>query len=129
MNGSEGEFDRDNITVRLIKHILDMPYEGQVNLLKQLDEVTLLDISDRGEKRRPFPSNVAFVIQGVTHHGVSEDISSSGMFIKTDDSFILGQTMVLTIQYTDKKKQVQIPAEIARIRDDGIGVKFMKKSS
>ena len=130
MNDSAEAFGQDSVALDLIKRILDMPYDRQVALLKQLDEIPsgALELTDREEKRKPFTSNVSFTVQGVTYHGVSEDISSGGMFIKTDASFILGQTMVLTLQFTDKKKQAQIPAEIARIRDDGIGVKFMKKS-
>jgi len=131
MNGSEEASRKDGITVRLIKHIIDMPYGAQVDLLNQLDERVAgsLELADRDEKRKPFTSNVAFTVQGIAYHGVSEDISPGGMFIKTDDSFIAGQTMVLTLQYTDKRKRATIPAEIVRIREDGIGVRFMKKSS
>jgi hypothetical protein len=131
MNGSEEESRQDGVTIRLIKHIIDMPYDQQVALLTQLDEALTgsLELADRTEKRKPFTSNVSFSLQGVSYHGVSEDISPGGMFIKTDDSFIAGQTIVLTLQYADKKRRAKIPAEIVRIREDGIGVKFMKKSS
>lgn len=130
MNANEPEFSQDTLSVRLIRHILDMSYEEQISLLKQLEEMptAALEISDRDDKRRAFASNVAFTIQGVDYTGVSEDISASGMFIKTDESFAAGQMMVLTIQYTNRQKQVQIPAEIVSVRQNGIGVKFLKKA-
>lgn len=130
MNGSEEEFGNDSVTIQLIRHILDMSYDRQVALLEQLNEslTGTLEMADRDEKRKAFTSNVSFTVQGVEYTGTSEDISAGGMFIKTDESFSAGQTMVLTILFTNRKKQAMIPAEIVRIREDGIGVKFMKKS-
>jgi len=127
----EGEFGKDSITVRLIHQIMEMSYEQQLELLKQLEEMptAALEISDRDEKRKPFKTKVVFSIQGVDYTGVSGDISASGMFIETDNTeFAVGQTLVLTILFTNRKKQAKIPAEIANIRENGIGIRFMKKS-
>lgn len=130
MNGSEEESGDDNVTIQLIRRILDMPYDRQVSLLTQLDNSATVapDVADRDEKRKDFTSGVTFTVQGIEYTGVSEDISAGGMFIRTDDSFLLGQTMVLTILFTNRKKQAKIPAEIVRIKEDGIGVRFLKKS-
>jgi Tfp pilus assembly protein PilZ len=130
MSGLEEELGSEGITIQLIRRILDMPYDRQVSLLMQLDDASLtgLETADRDEKRKNFTSNVSFTVQGVDYTGVSEDISAGGMFIRTDESFILGQTMVLTILYTNRKKQAKIPAEIVRVKEGGIGVRFLKKS-
>ena len=129
MNDIDVEFGKDSVSVRLIRHILDMSYESQMSLLKQLEGMptAALDISDREDRRRSFTSNVAFTVQGVDYTGTSSDISAGGMFIKTDASFPVGQTMSLTIQYTNRKRQARVPAEIVNVREDGIGVRFLKK--
>ena len=129
MNDTDVEFGKDSVSVRLIRHILDMSYESQISLLKQLEGMptAALDISDRDDRRRSFTSNVSFTVQGVDYTGTSSDISAGGMFIKTDESFPVGQTMSLTIQYTNRKKQARVPAEIVNVREDGVGVRFLKK--
>ena len=129
MNDTDLEFGKDSISIRLISHILDMSYESQMSLLKQLEGMptAALEISDREDRRRNFTSNVAFTVQGVDYTGTSSDISAGGMFIRTDESFPVGQTMSLTIQYTNRKKQARVPAEIVNVREDGVGVRFLKK--
>ncbi len=130
MNGSEAEFGKDSVTIQLIKLILDMSYDRQIALLKQLEEIPVasLEIADRDETRKSYSSTVAFSLKGRSYKGVSDDISAGGMFIKTDDSFKVGQVITVTIPFSDKKEYVRVPAEIVRVREDGIGVKFMKKS-
>jgi len=127
---SEAEFGKDSITVRLIRQVMEMSYEQQLELLKQLEEMptAALDVSDRDEKRKPFRTKVAFTVQGVDYAGICGDISASGMFVETDSTeFAVGQALVLTILFTNRKQQAKIPAEIVNIRENGIGIRFMKK--
>ena len=79
MNDTDAEFGKDSVSVRLIRHILDMSYESQMALLKQLEGMptAALDISDRDDRRRSFTSNVAFTVQGVDYTGTSSDISAA----------------------------------------------------
>jgi Tfp pilus assembly protein PilZ len=129
MSNSGEEFGDDNVTVRLIRHILDMPYDRQVSLLAQLDESSpdAFEEMDRDEKRKAYTIGVSFTVQGVEYTGISEDISPGGMSIRTDETFSLGQTMVLTILFTNRRKQAKVPAEIVWIKEHGIGVRFLKK--
>jgi Tfp pilus assembly protein PilZ len=130
MDGSEEEFGKDSVAIQLIKLILDMSYDRQIALLKQLEEIPVatLEVADRDETRKSYSSTVAFSVEGRSYKGASEDISAGGMFIKTDDSFTVGQVITVTIPFFDKKKYARVPAEIVRVKEDGIGVKFMKKS-
>jgi len=80
----------------------------------------------RQYKRKIYARNVIFTVQGIKYHGSSENFSASGMFIKTDESFSVGQAIVFTIQLANTKIQPKFHAEIIRVTDDGIGVKFMK---
>ena len=59
--------------------------------------------------------------------GISEDISSGGMLIKTEDSFSVGQSIIINIPLANKQKHIKVPAEIARVMPEGIGVEFLKK--
>jgi Tfp pilus assembly protein PilZ len=52
------------------------------------------------------------------------DISTGGVFIKTRESFSLGEEIVLSMTFTAEGKAFKIPAEVVRTAPDGIGVKF-----
>lgn len=130
MNGSDEEFGKDSITVQLIKRILEMPYDHQIALLKQLEEMptTLLEISNREDKRKTYTNAVSFSVMGETYNGLSRDLSAGGIFIKTDDAFEVGQMVHVTIPFSNNKKRVTLPGEIVRFTDRGIGIKFLKKT-
>ncbi len=129
MIDTNDQLGKDSITVHLITLILDMPYDRQLALLKQLEEIpmTSFDMSDREDHRKSYSSMVSFTAKDRTYKGASKDLSSGGMFIKTNESFSLGEIITLTIPFSDKQKNIKVPAEIMRITDDGIGVKFLKK--
>ncbi len=129
MIDTDDQLGKDSITVRLITLILDMPYDRQLALLKQLEEIpmTIFDISDRDDTRKSYSSMVSFTAKDRTYKGASKDLSSGGMFIETNESFSVGEIITLTIPFSDKKRNIKVPAEIMRITDEGIGVKFIKK--
>lgn len=130
MNDDNQQLGKDSITVRLIYLILDMPYNRQVALLKQLEEIpiTTFEETDRDDPRKSYASMVSFSVRDRSYKGTSKDISSGGMFIETNGSFSVGEVVTLTIPFADKKKNIIVPAEIMRTTDEGIGVKFIKKS-
>ena len=129
MIDTDDQLGKDSITVRLITLILDMPYDRQLSLLKQLEEIpmTTFDVSDRDDKRKSYSSIVSFTAKDRTYKGASKDLSSGGMFIETNESFSVGEIITVTIPFADKKRNIKVPAEIMRIIDEGIGVKFIKK--
>ncbi len=123
------ELGKDSVTVRLIKKLLDMSEEQQLSLLKQLDgtSVTNQSSNDRDDTRKNFKETIHFTMKDRNYTGISEDISSGGMFIKTEDSFSVGQSIIINIPLTNKQKHIKVPAEIARVMPEGIGVEFLKK--
>lgn len=130
MNDIDEKSSKESITIRLIKLILDMPYDRQIALLEQLDNtpLTLNDMKNREDPRKAYVNTIVFSAKGQTYNGISQDLSSGGMFIKTDESFAIGQLLMLTIPFMDKTKEaVKVPAEVVRVTDEGIGVKFIKK--
>ena len=56
------------------------------------------------------------------------DISGSGVFIKTSQTFSLGQTILMAFMSPDNLKPFRINGEILRTHDDGIGVTFKIES-
>ena len=129
MADSDLELTRDSLTVRLIRRIIDLPEDQQEALLRRLEgnQVSTDNLGEREIGRKPYENTVHFTIKDHPYTGVSRDISSGGMFIKTEESFSVGQVMTLTIPFPNQQKQIKIPAEIVRRTSDGIGVEFMKK--
>ncbi len=129
MENFDQELGKDSVTVRLIKKLLDMSEEQQSSLLKQLDETSVTDQSsdDRDDTRKSFKETIHFTVKDQNYTGVSEDISSGGMFIKAGGSFLVGQNIIINIPLTNKQKHIKVPAEIVRVMPEGIGVEFLKK--
>ena len=123
------ELSKDRIIVRLIRLIIDLPGDQQEALLRQIEKNQLPDdnLGERDINRKPYENTIHFTIKDKSYTGVSQDISSGGMFIKTDEPFSVGQVMTLTIPFPKQHKQIKIPAEIVRSTPDGIGIEFMKK--
>ena len=53
-----------------------------------------------------------------------EDISTSGVFIKTRESFTVGEEIVLSMSLSKEGSAFKIPAVVVRAAPDGIGVRF-----
>ena len=129
MADADQEIGKENITVSLIRKILDMTEEQQLSLYQQLEEMsaTAIRISEREDTRRTFKKKIQFAVKDQTFTGVSQDISSGGMFIFTDDTFSVGQMITIQIPLANNSKHIKVPAEIVRINPEGIGVEFLKK--
>jgi Tfp pilus assembly protein PilZ len=57
-----------------------------------------------------------------------QDMSNSGVFIKTSQKFSTGQIIRMTFMSRDYQKPFKINGEIVRVSPDGIGVKFKIES-
>lgn len=120
---------KESVTVRLIRMLLDMTEDQQLSLLNQLEEASFADqsTSDRDDNRKSFMETIYFTLKGRSYEGISEDISTGGMFIRTEGAFSVGQTIIVTIPLAKKRKQIKVPAEIVRVMPEGIGVEFLKR--
>ena len=130
MISDEVHIDKDTITVRLIKKVLVLSEEQQYALLKQLDDPSFFSngYGERDEIRKVYVNTIEFETKGRKYKGVSQDISSGGMFIKTNEPAAVGSTVVLSIPYTDNQQHIRVSAEIVRKDANGIGVEFLKKA-
>ena len=129
MADTDQEIGKESITVSLIRKILDMTEEQQLSLYRQLEEIsaTAAMTSEREDTRKSFKKTIQFTMKDQTFTGVSQDISAGGMFIITEDTFSVGQIIAIQIPLADKSKYIKVPAQIVRIKLEGIGVEFLKK--
>lgn len=129
MADTDQEIGKEHITVSLIRKILDMTEEQQLSLYHQLTEMsaTTAMTSEREDIRKSFKKTIRFMMKDQTFTGVSQDISVGGMFIITEDTFSVGQMVTIQIPLADKSKNLKVPAQIVRIKPEGIGVEFLKK--
>ncbi|MBW1822551.1 MAG: PilZ domain-containing protein, partial [Deltaproteobacteria bacterium] len=56
--------------------------------------------------------------------GLIKDISKTGIFIETEDSFLFGQILMLAIPFSNKNKNTIVNGEVVRSSQEGFGVKF-----
>jgi Tfp pilus assembly protein PilZ len=129
MADMDQETGNENITVSLIRKILDLTEQQQLSLYRQLTEISATSAmtSEREDTRKSFKKTIQFYSKDQTFTGVSQDISAGGMFIITEDTFSVGQMITIQIPLADKGKRIKIPAQIVRIKPEGIGVEFLKK--
>lgn len=121
----------NSIILRLMERILAMNDEQRLDLLSKLEELPAEDLSlgDRNDVRKSFEKNISFSVQDRSYKAISKDISNGGLFIQTNEVFTLGQTVMLNIPFSDGSRDIKVPAEIVRVSNQGIGVRFMKKEN
>ena len=114
---------------RLLAIINDMNDEEQQDLIKELEERQSRDM--RRYERKPDSMPVEYVAQDHSSTGMIKDISVGGVLLETSEiggSFLVGEGIILTIQYPNKEKYIKIRGEVVRIEPQRIGVKFNKIS-
>ena len=79
----------------------------------------------RKHQRKPYSKSVIFAVDNQILEGTSENISLSGIFIKTKDKFRIGQTIILSLP-SKSKKRLKIKGEVVWVNHEGFGVKFLK---
>jgi Tfp pilus assembly protein PilZ len=132
-NDNMAEYDEysnsNTIILRLMELILAMNDEQRLDLLNKLEELPSeeLSLGDRNDVRKNFDKNISFSVQDREYRAICKDISNGGIFIQTDEVFSVGQTVILNIPFSDGTREIKVPAEIVRVSNHGIGLKFMKK--
>jgi Tfp pilus assembly protein PilZ len=106
-------------------------------LIKQLDRDTLLQRLRpfthpdfrwvREYPRLPCYIQVDFATGGKAYRSCIRDISASGVFIETGDSFKPGQDIALcfTLAESDEMLAFKLKGKVMRIYPDGIGVQYV----
>ena len=118
LNGSAANF--------LLKMAIDMSSEQRFIFMKHLEEMhTETEKKDRRKQaRKDCLINVNFKIRGQKFSSYILDISSSGAFIETGESFANGLKMLLNFSSPENRQPLNLIAEIIWADSRGVGVKF-----
>ena len=120
------ELSRNEVRAFLFRLLNDMSDEEMRQLLKELEERQYK--KQRKYSRKDFLTIIEYNVDNRYYKDFIQDISGSGVFIKTSQTFSVGQTILMTFMSPDKQKPFRINGEIIRIHEDGIGVKFKIES-
>jgi Tfp pilus assembly protein PilZ len=117
-NGSTANF--------LLKTAIDMSKEQRFIFMKHLEEMQPeTEKKDRRKQaRKDCLINVNFKIQGQKFNSYILDISSSGAFIETSESFAGGLKMLLDFSSPENRKPLNLIGEIIWADPRGVGIKF-----
>ncbi|KPJ76713.1 MAG: hypothetical protein AMJ54_10600 [Deltaproteobacteria bacterium SG8_13] len=125
------QLDRSALTTQLCKLILDLSEEKQNHLLDRLSEMLsqevpekTITLDEREVPRRTCTIAVNFETQGNRFQDTILDISSAGVFIKTEESLETGQEISLRFSFPDAQEDIDIKGEIVWRNPRGVGVKF-----
>ena len=80
----------------------------------------------RKHARKSYLKPVFFASENQYYKGLIHDISRGGVFISTQDTFLIGQIIRLVIPGTKIDKGVMLKGEVVRFDNTGVGLKFMK---
>ena len=120
------ELDGNEVRTLIFEIINSMSDEDMRQLLKELKEHQ--NKEQREYSRKDFLTIIDYTVEGRHYRDFIQDISESGVFIKTSQTFSVGQPILMTFMAPDNQKPFRINGEIKHTREDGIGVKFNIKS-
>ncbi len=128
MDDSRKQSNKPNISVittRLVDLILKMSAKERQTLLNELEEK--YKKGNREFSRKDYKKEVDFVLNERMFRGFIQNLSASGMFIETSESFSEGQRITLTFELPEPGEHIKVSGKIVRlIPDIGFGVKFNK---
>ena len=126
MENNHHELDRNEVRAFLIGIIDSMSDEEMRQLLKDLEARQTKE--RRHYDRKDFLTITDYTVGDRYYRDFIQDISASGVFIKTSQKFSVGQPILMTFMSPDKQKPFRISGEIIRVQEDGIGVAFKIES-
>lgn len=102
-----------------------------VRFLRWVDPKLVTPPELRASSRRPAPELVAYRwVKGSAISFPVGDISSTGVYLLTDERWPLGEQLTLVLQRegpleSDLRRQVTMHAEVVRYGDQGLGLRFL----
>lgn len=127
MENSGQPTNKSNVTAQLLERIKNMSMDQQAQLLKELDKKKTKRELRQSHRKKIFMM-VDYNVEGQYLRDFIEDMSNGGIFIKTSQTFSVGQTILMTFMSPDHLKPFKIGGEIVHFQNDGFGVKFKTES-
>ena len=120
------QFLNGNTANYLLKMAIDMSHEQRFIFMKHLEEMQpkASQRDRRAHNRKDCLINVNFKIRGQKFSSYILDISRSGAFIETTESFSSGLKMLLRFSSPEDRKPLNLIGEIVWCDKRGVGVKF-----
>jgi hypothetical protein len=115
-----------DITAQLVARVKRMPLEKQAQLLNELDEGSGRGL--RQHDRKTFFMIVDYVFGDRYYRDFIQDMSDTGVFIKTSQDIPLGKKILMTFMSPDNQKPFKINGEVVRNTAEGVGIKFIFES-
>lgn len=130
-NPEEKKIDEIEVTSRLLNIILDMPFKQQLDLLTALDKNGYHGARKhtRTMLKNPWVVLVDSETKNKSSHYSIKDISRCGMFIETDQAFLVGEKITVKFKIPTRQRLYKIMGEIVRSQVNGIGIKFKRHQS
>ena len=122
----DNELGRDEIHALIFKEINQMSDAEIREFYQKVKEKQ--HGKQRKYDRKEFSMIVDYSVNDRYYRDFIQDISESGLFIKTPQMFSAGQKVKMTFMSPDYQKPFKIKGEIVRAHEDGVGVKFMMES-
>ena len=122
----DNELGRDEIHALIFKEINQMSDAEIREFYQKVKEKQ--HGKQRKYDRKEFSMIVDYNVNDRYYRDFIQDISESGLFIKTPQMFSAGQKVKMTFMSPDYQKPFKIKGEIVRAHEDGVGVKFMMES-
>lgn len=102
-------------------------YGYGVKLIRTFDEQRkdfICGIFTRKHQRKKTSKYINYTFNNRFYTGLIKDISKTGIFIKTKDSFPCGQIIMLAIPFSNKNKNTIVNGKVIRSNQEGFGVRF-----
>jgi Tfp pilus assembly protein PilZ len=130
MNSYNKPTEKNDVIDRLVELIYKMPRDEQISLLNKLEHYQLGKPNYRTRKyeRSQYVISVDYETLDEAFKNYIRDISPSGIFMESEETFTLGEEIVLSINFSDSGNPFRIPTEVVRTTSEGIGLKFKFKS-
>lgn len=131
MIASDELMERYRLTGRIVDLLQRMTAEDLADLVNDLEKDVFARMKmdgDRKDLRINCLISVDYSDSDRFFKDYIQDISPGGVFIKTREPFSIGEEIILSLALSDDENAFRIPAEVVRISEEGIGVKFKIQS-
>jgi hypothetical protein len=106
-----------------LQSILFVFYEGT-----HRDENETGDKSQRRHERVYIHEIVEFIVDGEYYRDFIQDVSESGIFIRSGRKFTAGKEILMSLMAPGQDRPVKIKGEVIRTDVGGVGVEFRRES-
>ncbi|MEN8243756.1 MAG: PilZ domain-containing protein [Thermodesulfobacteriota bacterium] len=131
MIASDEQMERYRLTGRIVDLLQRMTTEDLADLVNDLEKDVFARMKmdgDRKDLRINCLISVDYSNSDRFFKDYIQDISPGGVFIKTREPFSIGEEIILSLALSNDENALRIPAEVVRISEEGIGVKFKIQS-